>query len=124
MTHLPTHLNNPAYTMANLLKVAAIVALLISTSGCLYRQDVQQGNEITREMVDQVRPGMTKREVIKVLGFPLINDPFNKDRWDYFYSLKKGLSKKPAQQSVTLQFNGDLLQSMKVALPKEKTQES
>lgn len=98
------------------LSTLLIAVALSSVTGCLYRQDVQQGNEITEEMVTQIEPGMSKREVVKVLGYPLINDPFNKDRWDYFYSLKKGLSKTPVQQSATLQFNGDILQSIQIDL--------
>jgi len=81
-------------------------------SGCVYRQDVQQGNEITVEMVEQIKPGMSRREVIRVLGYPLINDPFNRDRWDYYYSLKRGKSKSVTTQSATLFFDGDSLISI------------
>lgn len=94
--------------------IRSIIILLCFSiaSGCLYRQDVQQGNEITRQMVAQISPGMTKREVIKVLGYPLINDPFNKDRWDYFYSLKAGKTQIISKQSATLVFEGDSLKSI------------
>ena len=91
-----------------------ILATCLSLSiGCVYRLDVQQGNEITSDMVAQLKPGMSKREVIKVLGFPLINDPFNANRWDYYYSLKSGKTRKVvSQQSATLIFDGDSLQSI------------
>jgi outer membrane protein assembly factor BamE len=93
---------------------AACISLI---SGCVYRLDVQQGNEITEQMVSQVKPGMTKREVVKVLGYPLINDPFNSDRWDYYYSLKQGRSKSVIRQSASLIFNGDSLESIDTRLP-------
>lgn len=123
-----TRQSNPVYRLQRdvarikpfpTLKVALLAAAIAFTSGCLYRQDVQQGNEITREMVNQIEPGMSKREVVKILGYPLINDPFNRDRWDYYYSLKEGLSKTPTQQSVTLQFNGEILDTIQTNLPEK-----
>jgi outer membrane protein assembly factor BamE len=52
-----------------------------------YRPDVQQGNVITSEMVEQLRPGMTRDQVRFMLGTPLLADTFHKDRWDYLYYL-------------------------------------
>ncbi|MGB0466234.1 MAG: outer membrane protein assembly factor BamE [Pontibacterium sp.] len=56
----------------------------------MYKIDVRQGNIITQDMVDQLRPGMTKNQVLFVLGTPLLADTFHKDRWDYVYSLQEG----------------------------------
>ncbi len=91
--------------------ILLIICFVVST-GCVYRLDVQQGNEITSEMVEQVSVGMDKREVVKVLGLPLVNDPFNNDRWDYYYSFKSGKTRKVVQESATLIFEGDLLASI------------
>ena len=99
--------------------IVLLVLALGSVSGCVYKQDVQQGNEITEEMLSQISPGMSKREVIKVLGFPLINDPFNRNRWDYYYSLKSGRSKEVVTQSATLMFDGDSLISVETRLPED-----
>jgi len=70
---------------------------LIILSGCsylkfpgVYTLEIQQGNIVTQEMVDQLKPGMTKRQVRFVLGTPLIADTFEQDRWDYYYSLRDG----------------------------------
>ena len=54
----------------------------------VYKISIPQGNIITQEMVDQLRPGMTKRQVIFVMGTPLVRDPFHQDRWDYVYSIQ------------------------------------
>ena len=51
---------------------------------------VQQGNVITQEMVDRLKPGMTRRQVAFVMGEPVVRDPFNPDRWDYVYSVQVG----------------------------------
>lgn len=55
-----------------------------------YRPDVQQGNFVSREMVAQLKPGMTQDQVTFLLGTPLLNDIFHADRWDYAFRLQKG----------------------------------
>jgi outer membrane protein assembly factor BamE len=54
-----------------------------------YRMDVQQGNVVTQEMVEKLRPGMTPSQVRFILGTPLVVDAFHKDRWDYVYRFSK-----------------------------------
>ena len=72
-------------------KFTLLVLLLItgcsSVPSVLYRIDVQQGNVITQEMVDRLKPDMTRSQVRFVLGTALIDDIFHKDRWDYVYRL-------------------------------------
>jgi outer membrane protein assembly factor BamE len=63
------------------------IALAIS-SGCVYRASISQGNLIKAEDLAQVEVGMTKNQVRFLLGTPMIDDPFNKERWDYIYYLK------------------------------------
>lgn len=52
-----------------------------------YRPDVHQGNIITKEMVDQLRIGMTREQVRFMLGTPLMTSEFHKNRIDYIYYL-------------------------------------
>ncbi len=76
-----------------------LTAMLLLLSGCSltnpidrlepYRIDIQQGNEITQAMLDQLKPGMTPSQVRFVLGTPLIVDPFHADRWDYVLRVEK-----------------------------------
>lgn len=54
-----------------------------------YRVDVQQGNFISQEMVNQLKEGMTREQVIFVLGTPLLTDVFHANRWDYVFRLQK-----------------------------------
>ncbi|MGQ9426508.1 outer membrane protein assembly factor BamE [Gilvimarinus sp. F26214L] len=54
----------------------------------VYRLTIQQGNIVTQDMIDQLQPGMTKRQVNYVLGTPLITDSFQQNRWDYFFSVR------------------------------------
>ena len=91
-------------------KLAVIIAVITSLSGCfLYKPDIQQGNLITAQMISELQPGMTKREVSRILGTPLINDPFNKDRWDFYYSIKDGKSGQTEQYLTSLIFKDDQL---------------
>jgi outer membrane protein assembly factor BamE len=62
------------------------VLLALSTSACIYRLDVQQGNLVTQESVSKLKKGMTKSEVRQLLGTPLLMDPFHGNRWDYYFS--------------------------------------
>ena len=62
--------------------------IILSLTACTaYRPPVQQGNHLRLEQVQAIEVGMTRREVLRVLGHPLLQDPFNADRWDYYYSL-------------------------------------
>ncbi len=95
----------------------ALATSLLLLAGCQYFQfpgvykiDIQQGNIVTQEMVDQLQPGMTKRQVRYVMGTPLIQDTFNPDRWDYFYSLAPGKGDL-TKERVTIYFEDDKLVS-------------
>lgn len=71
--------------------LASLLAVLV---GCsfpgVHKIDIQQGNVITQDMVDQLRPGMTTRQVRFIMGTPLITDTFHSNRWDYLYSIQTG----------------------------------
>jgi outer membrane protein assembly factor BamE len=63
---------------------------LAAASGCVYRASMSQGNLIKQEDLDQVEVGMTMTQVRFLLGTPMIDDPFSRNRWDYVYYLKIG----------------------------------
>ena len=89
--------------------LALVMVLGAAGSACVYRIDVQQGNEITADMISKVNPGMTRRQVVRILGYPLVSDPFNRNRWDYFYSYKSGKTREMTRRSAKLLFEGDYL---------------
>jgi outer membrane protein assembly factor BamE len=74
----------------------------------IHKFDIQQGNVITQDMIDQLKPGMTKSQVRFVMGTPLIADTFNQNRWDYFYSLHQADGKE-VRERVAIFFENDLL---------------
>lgn len=74
----------------------------------VYRINIPQGNIITQEMVDQLRPGLTKRQVNFILGTPMLKDTFNQDRWDYVYSFQAGGGER-LQERLTVYFENNEL---------------
>lgn len=77
----------------------------------VHKIDVQQGNLITQEMVDRLKPGMSRSQVRYIMGSPIVTDTFDQNRWDYFYSLKPGYGELE-QQRLTLYFEDDKLVQM------------
>lgn len=73
-----------------------------------YKMDIRQGNFITPEMREKLKPGMTKHQVQYVLGTPMINDAFHGNRWDYVYRLEQH-GKLVEKQHLALYFNGENL---------------
>ena len=72
-------------------------ALALALAGCAsrstdrsgifepYRISIPQGNYVTKEMLAQVKPGMTPEQVRFALGTPLVQDVFHPDRWEYVF---------------------------------------
>ena len=100
---------------------ARLLPLLLSTvlAGCannlgsldfpgVYKISITQGNVILQNMVDQLRPGMTRNQVIFVMGTPLVRDPFHQDRWDYVYNFQPGGGAR-TQERITIFFVDDQL---------------
>ena len=86
----------------------ALIAVLTLNTGCklIYKQNVQQGNALEQEDLDQVQLGMTKKQVAYLLGTPAIVDPFHHDRWDYMSMLSRR-GGEPASRLVTIYFEND-----------------
>jgi len=103
------------------LKPWLAIASFLVLSGCnnigsmdfpgVYKISIPQGNIITQEMVDQLRPGMTKRQVIFVMGTPLVRDPYHQDRWDYVYNFQPGGGER-GQERLSVLFENDQLVSL------------
>jgi len=96
--------------------ILVVFSLLLSGCGSVtsfafpgvYRLNIPQGNIITQEMVDQLRPGLTKRQVNFIMGTPLVKDTFDQDRWDYLYSFQPGGGER-VQERLTVFFENDQL---------------
>lgn len=86
------------------------ISFILSSTGCaVHRPDVQQGNIIEKRELDKLKAGMSRKQVIFLLGNPMLRDTFHKDRWDYVYTLKSGETDAFQQHSMTLYFKKDKL---------------
>jgi outer membrane protein assembly factor BamE len=112
---------------------AAALVGLVSLTGCgsmrswaptfvqPYRPDVQQGNVVTREMVEQLRESMTRDQVRFLLGTPLLTSIFHGDRWDYVYYLQRGKGDERQLRRLMVLFKNDRLASYESdEMPPEK----
>ncbi len=81
------------------IKLLIISIIIVLITGCQllpenthlrsYRVLVQQGNVIDESKVDSLKINMTKEQVKFLLGEPILNNIFNKNRWDYVYYRKR-----------------------------------
>ena len=89
---------NPTLLRTSRIATAALtLSITLSLSACsgigfpgVYKIFIEQGNIVTADMVEELKPDMTRRQVQFVLGTPIIEDTFNSNRWDYIYLLRIG----------------------------------
>jgi outer membrane protein assembly factor BamE len=74
-----------------------------------YRPDIQQGNFVSQEMLDQLKVGQTREQVRFLLGTPLLMDMFHADRWDYPFYLARGNGELTTSR-VTVYFKNDVVE--------------
>jgi outer membrane protein assembly factor BamE len=84
---LQTPGRSPLFSLTALLLAFA----LLGQAGCgwprVHKVIVQQGNVISQEMIDQLKPGMTRTQVAFIMGEPVVRNTFNNNRWDYVYTI-------------------------------------
>ena len=99
-------------------RLIILLSLLVPTlalSGCnnigfpgVYLINIDQGNIVDQEMVDQLKPEMTRRQVRFLLGTPIVEDTFNNDRWDYIRLVRRG-NDTLLRRRLTVVFENDVL---------------
>ena len=115
-------------------RAAPILALALCLSACAginsatsrvataitpYRMDIVQGNVVTSEQIERIKPGMSRAQVRDVLGSPMITDIFHTYRWDYMFTIVRP-GTEPQRRSVVAIFDGDILKSIEAPeLPTE-----
>ena len=95
-------------------QLALIVSCAAALSACAnwlpeaHKLDLQQGNTIKLAQLEAISIGMSKSEVRRILGSPMLSDPFHNQRWDYIYRFipNKGFERKSL---LTLYFEDDVL---------------
>ena len=88
--------------------LALLAFVPLSGCGFIYTVDAQQGNLFDKATVESLSPGMSKRQVLLVMGSPAVISPFNQDRWDYVSTIRRGRGKMESKDLV-LYFENDSL---------------
>ncbi len=70
--------------------VTEIIPRALDRASFIYRPTIEQGNVITQEQVNRLKPGMSREQVRFILGTPTLQDAFHANRWDYPYTTGKG----------------------------------
>lgn len=94
-------------------KLISVLCLSIALSSCsyfhVYTPTVDQGNNLSQEDINQLKPGMSKEKVIEILGDPVLNPEFSKNELHYVYYIKPGYSQKREQQLILYFINEKLV---------------
>ncbi len=90
-------------TLQTICKASILIAGLW-LNACIYRIDIQQGNLLEEDLIDQIEVGMTRSQVQFLLGSPMIEDSFHPDRWDYTYYFQQGRSREIKQRWFVIYF--------------------
>ena len=113
----------PAFPL-HVSRVALAIAVSAAAGGCgsfdsvthsiadsitPYKVEVVQGNFVSREQVEALKPGMSRQQVREVLGTPLVTSVFHGDRWDYVFTLKRQ-GVEPQARHLAVFFKADVLE--------------
>ena len=87
------------------------VSLLSACSSFIYRIDIPQGNYLVDKDIEKLRIGMSKEQVLYVLGKPVLQDSFADNKWYYVYDMKSGKTGEIFKKRFTLEFEEQKLKS-------------
>ena len=95
-----------------LLFLTLSASLSLGLSGCwfVYKPDIKQGNILTTRQVAQIRPGMTKEQIIAIFGNPILMNVFADNQMIYVYTIQPGHGDFHAQQLRIYFVNGKVTQ--------------
>jgi outer membrane protein assembly factor BamE len=72
-----------------------------------YKVEIVQGNFVSKEQVEALKPGMSRQQVRDILGTPLVSSVFHQDRWDYVFTIKRqGVPPQSRKLAVFFKGNG------------------
>ena len=101
----------PKHPMRTLLLALSVAGITAGVAGCgiVYRQPIFQGNLLESTAVEQLQVGMSKQQVLALIGTPSIQDPFHHDRWDYISTQRTDRLAHTKIKTFTLWFENDAL---------------
>lgn len=104
--------NQKAPLLTALFRLAIALILVSMATACsfpgVFKINVQQGNIVTQEMLNQLKPGMTRSQVHFVLGNPVLENVFSDEQEVYLYSYQKA-GGDTKRQKITIFYEGDVM---------------
>lgn len=84
-----------------------LLPLLAACNSFLYQPDVVQGNLYDDATVALIHPGMSRDEVHRLLGTPVVQNPFHANRDTYLYRYESGANKRTFTRNLTIHYTPD-----------------
>ena len=120
-TNVNNKLRNGWLAIRQLPQYCMLMGLLcvgIVLSGCshlrfpaAFKIDVAQGNILELDKVQQLQPGMTQRQVLYLLGSPVMKNRLQPNIWNYVYQFSDS-GEVPKRYSLQLHFDETILRSI------------
>lgn len=109
-------------SLITLLGAALALSACSHKAPFLYRVDITQGNLFSQSTVEQLRPGMTRQQARRLLGTPLLADPFRNDQDIYIYRFSSGESGITYRKDLTITYdqNNHIIDINETALTTEQ----
>lgn len=95
-------------------RITLSMLVICCLSGCsLYRPSLRQGNYISQDELDKLKPNLSKYEVQNIMGSPAMTPYFNLNQWNYTYAFLDGTHRdQPLKfKTITLVFKNGKLDS-------------
>ncbi len=62
------------------------MVLVFAISGCIYKTEIRQGDDTLPAKIEELRIGMTRHDVLALLGKSLTETLFRDNTWIYYYN--------------------------------------
>ena len=92
-------------------KILILILLSFLMLGCVRKITIEQGNIITQETAKSIKLGMSKEEVKRIMGTPMLLNTFYDNRVSYVYTIKPG-GKNMTLKYITLVFKNDKVRAI------------
>jgi outer membrane protein assembly factor BamE len=80
--------------------IVVLLASSITSCAWVYRYPIQQGNILSQSQISRIHHGQTKKQVVKLLGQPILQNIFTPNRLVYAYSLEDTHNKLHTKQFI------------------------